>query len=360
MDIKSNRNYGLDFLRILSMLGIIGLHVIDAGGMLSSAMGVNKISAVVIHRMMRCSVDVFAMLSGYLYISRKRISSVAIIKLLVTVAFYCVTITALFLCFAPGWFVTDKFLIVKSLFPPIDGRFWYITSYVFMFFMIPYINTLVNSISEETYKRVLGLQFVLLSCFTTFGVKDYFAIANGYSPFWLIFCYMTGGYIKLYGNIFRFSKLKKAMCLVLNIFIILFLELATKKILHISVYFSYYTSPFIFINALLLLEIFAEINMKRIPVKTVLSLSNAAFGVYIIHSHILVYDNIITDSLGHIGSINPVYWLLTAFSVITAIYILCWVIDVIRSLVFKAVSVDKLSVKLSIMIDKILMWDQEK
>ncbi len=352
----SDRNYSLDILRIVSMLGIIGLHMLNAGGIGSASEGLNFVLARIILRLLYSSVNIFAMLTGYLYISKEKISTNSIIKLLFVVAFYCVLITVLAFFGCRELLIDNKKLIIASLVPPTAGRYWYITSYVLLFFMIPYISVLLKTISKETFEKMIVILFILLSVITTFGLKDYFEINRGYSPFWLIFCYITGAYIKLYGNLFKLSKLKKCIAIAVNIMLILLIEILIKKSVGISASFHEYSSPFIYINSILILEVFTEIKFEKVPRKFVLSLSNASFGVYIIHSHILIYDNLITGRFKWFGNLNPMLWLICFVLVNASIYLLCYACEFFRGYIFKIAHVDKISKKLSDKVDSALGW----
>ena len=352
----SGRNYSLDLLRIISMLGIVGLHMMNVGGMISSGRGVNYVMSKGIVTLLYSSVNIFAMLTGYLYISKEKNTTKSIIKLLLIVFFYCVVITTSAFVFFNKMFISDKRLIVFSLFPALAGRYWYITSYVLMFFMIPYINILLKTINRETFRKLLLILFVLLSVITSFGLKDYFMVNNGYSPFWLIFCYFTGAYIKLYGGFFDFSKPKKCILLIFNIFLALLLEVIFRKFIGISVSFHAYTSPFIYINAILIVQLFCEFRLNKVPKKIVLSLSTSSFGVYIIHSHILIYDNLITHRLEWFGNVNPVLWLVYFVAINVGIYLICHICELVRSLIFRLLHIESFVEIIGNKLDKKIGW----
>ena len=197
----NTRYYGLDLLRVVSMLGIISLHILGNGGVLDSVQGnsLNHFMAYGIEILCMTSVNIFAMMSGFLYIQKpsNKMTSKSIMQLLFLTVFYCVIICIGFRIFRPELFTNWKFYI-RCVFPPICGRYWYIVCYTFLFFMIPYINKLLLSLKKEEYFKFISIIFIFLSVITTIGRYDYFKIFNGYSPFWLIFCYIVGAYINLY------------------------------------------------------------------------------------------------------------------------------------------------------------------
>lgn len=354
------RLYGLDVLRVISMLGIIGLHVLGFGGVLGGASGgINYVTTLFVDILVYASVNIFAMLTGFLNVDKKKYSSASLIKLLLTVAFWCIMITVAFFIIKPEIFMNNKLMLVYGVFPPIAGRYWYITSYVLVFFVMPYLNCMVENLDKKKHATLLGILFVLLSVFTTFGLYEYFKVANGYSPWWLIFCYLIGAYIKKYGNIFGKSKLKKTIILVLNIVALLIFSTLCRKIIGItgSLFYSY-VSPFTVVNSIIILEMFYDVTVKEgVFRKVILSLSAVSFGVYIIHSHILIFDNLITGHFSWVGQLNPILCILSIFGVFAGIYAICWLLEIIRQMLFKVLFIDKLANVIGEKLNKILNWN---
>ena len=64
------RQSSIDFLRIMSMLGIVGVHVLNNGGVVESLdhFSVTGIIIYIIRAICYTSVDLFAMITGYLYV----------------------------------------------------------------------------------------------------------------------------------------------------------------------------------------------------------------------------------------------------------------------------------------------------
>lgn len=206
------RNSGVDLLRILAMCGIIGLHVLNNGGVLENLnVGSFKYYIVLLFTCLcYTSVDIFGIITGWLYSERKSIKNSRIIELWSVVLFYCLVIPSIFYIFnlynIRRLGITE---MIKSYFPILDGRYWYIVCYTFLFFIIPYINLFIDSLTKEKFKKFLVIVFILLSilpniCF----LVDFFKINNGYSPFWLIYLYMLGAYIKKYVDV---KNIKKSM-----------------------------------------------------------------------------------------------------------------------------------------------------
>ncbi|MBE6738556.1 MAG: acyltransferase [Ruminococcaceae bacterium] len=336
--MNSKRIVGLDILRFFSMLGIVGLHVINAGGMLDGNasklnMGISGILLVICYS----SVNIFAMLSGYLYAGRENIKSSNLIKLLISTVFFCAAVTVSFLAFKAIPDNTAK-LTFQGFFPFAAGRYWYLVCYIFLFLMIPYINKLTAYLSQRSFCTMLIILFLLLSVYDTASPVKYFYVGDGYSPVWLIFCYLTGSYVKLHSEVFR--KLSPTLCI--------FLSLVSNAIafgiwfLFKKTAYYHYNSPFTVISAVMLLIGFSKINFQSpFITKVFRSLSDSAFSVYIIHAHMYIMDYLLTGCLNSYLKSNPVIVLCLTLGIIIAVYFAGWLAHIIKQFIFRFARLDK-------------------
>ena len=71
--MKTNRAYGLDLLRILSMMMVLVLHVFSNGSALDHLVPgtANYFVGWLLEAMCFCAVDIFAVMTGYLMVDRK-------------------------------------------------------------------------------------------------------------------------------------------------------------------------------------------------------------------------------------------------------------------------------------------------
>ena len=71
---KVSRNYGIDLLRIISMLGVVFLHVLGHGGILSLDLSPVKFSMVwFIEILAYPAVNCFVLISGYIGYKEEKI-----------------------------------------------------------------------------------------------------------------------------------------------------------------------------------------------------------------------------------------------------------------------------------------------
>ena len=190
MEIKRERNYGIDLFRIISMFMIVMLHVLNHGGFLSLAgLDTFKGSALMsLEVICFCSVNCFALVSGYVGFGSKH-KSKGIINLCLQVLFYCFAFTLVYIL---GKLYLDesisKSFILFSLFPTLFQRYWYFSAYFCLFFFMPLLDFIVEKVSRN-YLRTLGLFIFIVGCFCTMFTTRVFNLNEGYS----LLCATRGG-----------------------------------------------------------------------------------------------------------------------------------------------------------------------
>lgn len=201
---KVSRNYGIDLLRIISMLGVVFLHVLGHGGILSLDLSPVNFSMVwFIEILAYPAVNCFVLISGYIGYKEEKIFPKIknLLNLAFTVAFYSVSLFLIFKFFGPETLGLKE--LVKSFFPIILKNYWFFTAYVGLFLLSPMLNLLV-------YKSNFKHAFVYLVVFSLFSiistVYDSFSFIGGYSVIWFVLIYLLGAIIKKYNFSKLFSK----------------------------------------------------------------------------------------------------------------------------------------------------------
>lgn len=143
-----------------------------------------------------CGVDCFAMLSGYLCVTKikmnyKRIMEIYGIQLFYSILFFLLSI--------PFYSVTQRD-IYRCFLPLTSRQSWYFTSYFGVFFIIPYVNMVLCKLEQEEFKRLLIILFALFLFMPLTSLKliDLFRTSNGYSLIWLLVMYCFGAYQRMY------------------------------------------------------------------------------------------------------------------------------------------------------------------
>jgi len=185
--VTKKRIIGIDLLKFVSMLGIIGLHIINKGGVLYflSPNSYKHYIVLLLLTFLYSSVNIFAIISGYLYVNQKKPKNKNIINLILIMLFYSIGISLVFYLFNFYDVRSQGFRsLIMNTFPFLSGRYWYIISYIFVFFMIPFLNLIISKINKKQFKKILIVLFILLSIIPTLFLNiDLFKTSYSYNPF---------------------------------------------------------------------------------------------------------------------------------------------------------------------------------
>ncbi len=347
VNIKSGRNYGIDLLRILSMFMVVVLHTLGKGGILSAVpkLSVNSEILWFIEILCYCAVNCFLMISGYVAVnSRYKYSS--IISLWLHVIFYTVVITGIFAIITPEKITAD--VIKYAFFPVLTRHYWYFTGYFALFLLMPILNTAMEHLTKGQFKAALVIIFVLFSTLTTVFNKDVFQLDQGYSLIWMMFPYIFGGYFKRFGIPEKLTSVKCFM-LYLASAVLAFIGrfLAVRDVIIFKdISLIEYTSPLILLCSVFLFLAFCQIKTGDRVNKVIAFISPLSFGVYLIHTQKLIWNNLIANRFVSFAEFSTPRLILAVFATAICIFVLCLIIDYIRAQIFKLLKIQKLSAKI--------------
>ena len=339
-------NSGINLFKIFSMFMIVLLHVIGKGGVVYNVVGARFFSSYFLQNMNFCAVNCYALTTGYLMYGKKlRISRIA--ELWFEVLFYSVVISAVMIPLHTELFSAKN--IVFSFFPIVSGKYWYMTSYFFMYLFIPALNCFAEKSEKHIYKIVITCIFVL-STLSYIIREDSFKINNGYSALWLSIMYLLGAYMKKYDI---GKKIRKYTALLLYIisaacsfFFSFYFKFPMKNFLNVNVNYLQYTSPFVILCAVFLFIFFSKLNFKTKSEKFINFITPAALGVYLIHTNPFIFDYIISGIADFLNKENPAFIILGIIGISLAIFIICIVIDLLRIQLFRLIKINALCKRL--------------
>lgn len=344
----SNRNYGIDCLRIVSMIMIVILHLLGQGGIiLSTSPGTFENHVLwLLEACAYCAVNCYALISGYVgYKSKTKLSS--LIKLTFTVLFYTIVTTIALFSFVDRNFSIGSLVRIFIPFGFGNNAYWYFTAYFCLFFLQPYINILINHLDKRLHKKLLVISILLFSVLPFLMNMDLFNTVGGYSVIWLIQLYVIGAYIGKYNAM---VNKKTIFWCVLYLFSVIS-TWGLKTIfdnchnfffdrLYGSENFLTYTSPFVLSASLSLFMIFKKIQFSKFVLKIISFFTPMAFSVYLIHCSPLIWNYVLKYSLAEISGINSIGLIaLTLFGAVL-IWFVCSIIDLIRIYLFKLLKID--------------------
>ena len=280
--MKSERNYGIDLLRLVLMFMVCMLHTLGQGGILRACEpGTAKYGVFWFMEILAyCAVDGFAIISGYTAVDKPR-KFEKLADMWFQVFFYSFIVTVILTAAGlnPGWSVKE---LVKCALPVTFGTFWYFTAFFALFFAIPILNRFIFSVDEKTAKTAFVLLVVLFSCMEVLGGT--FKTQSGYSALWLMVLYCIGALAKR-GKIF---EQKKSAALIAIWAACILVTWCVRGFLG-SDRLTSYVSPTILGSGLIMVVLFSRLR----PTGAVISkLSPLAFGIYLFQLSPVIWKNL--------------------------------------------------------------------
>lgn len=337
------RRVGIECLRIISMLCIVGNHFLLFTKALNNVtpFTVNYYLVWLLEAMGYVGVDCFVLISGYFLIQSK-FSLKKIVALIVEVLFYSIIIlVVLSLLKINTYSYVD---VLKSMMPISTRQYWFITDYIALYFLSPFLNCGLNNLEKKKYQCLICCLIFFFSIWDIFPGEE-LVTQHGYSLYWLIVLYCIGAYIRVYGGVL---KSKKGMTFLYVICIALMwgskivIALMGKKIPQLDVYstiFYCHSSIFVLGAAIALFMIFKDINIRNYRLKKIaLKVSASTFGVYLIHMNINL-ANVYWKRINSYIDVNNLSLFIWYIILTLMIYILCTIIDMARGVIVNQIKI---------------------
>lgn len=349
------RNYGIDLLRIVAMVFVIVLHLTGVGGICgAAALGTRQFYISQLFRIATfCAVNCYALISGYVGWSRSpKLSS--LLSLWLKVVAFCVAITVFTQLRDPA--AVELADLWKAFTPVAEGKYWYFNAYIGLFFFVPLLSHGLRHISgREALLTFVGLSLLVIALPHT-RIRDTFQLGSGYSTLWLILMYLLGGlmgrfeipaklpalvWAGLYLLAVAMSYVPRMGMLAANP------ELWTPANQNLSMQ---YTNPSVVLAAVALVGLFARFTLPQWGIRLTKALSPHAFGVYLLHTHTLIFSTAIGGRFAHLGTARTLKMLVVLFGATAVIFLAGIAADWLISQIFRLLRVDKLLKKIDTLI----------
>ena len=351
------RNYGIDLLRLVAMYMVVILHVLGNGGVLSATSGLKNSVAWLLEIAAYCAVNCYAIISGYVCYSdqNKEYHYEKILHFWLQVIVYSLGITLI-----AFWVRPEKVsigLIIRSTFPIASKQYWYVSAYVGLFFIIPWLNKLIRSCNKKEISRLIFIISTVFIIYMTFAnifsvdsanakIGDAFSFENGYSFSWLTILYVVGAWMKKCDIPHKMKNRDLFIGMGSNI-LITWLFLILNLPAGFSKLFINYTSITIVYSAFALVAIFSKIQLRTMGSRVVSFFAPAAFGVYLIHVHPILW-NVMTNKFIWIVELRG--WIIPGVvcGIAFGIFAICIFIEKIRLILFDLLRINQLVDKIAI------------
>lgn len=322
--ITGIRDSNFELLRILCMVMIIMQHFGFWGEFdISGEITTNTVILQSIVNAGKIGVNCFMMITGY-YCAFGTFKPSKITNLVAKVWFYTWGIAIIL--FSTGVGIRSIENIVKSVFPICSGAFWFITIYLIVYVLSPYINQIIRNVDKEKYKALLMFLFIIWSVIPSFVNPGWEFTNTG----WMIYMYLLGAYFRKFPEVWENCRVKPVLFFTGAYAVLMYLTFLWDDKVEAVVYHQSlaqkHTIPIV-ICSVALFVLFKNINIgQRIVINKIAA---STFGVYLIHENPVLNDLLWTEWLKvntYFGSENFGWY---ALGTIVLVYVVCTLIDVL-------------------------------
>lgn len=282
----------MDLLRIVSMLLIIFLHSIDHSGVLENAENCGMPMYFYVrltYAMCMVCVNIYVMLSGYFMIHSKfRLHK--LVTLWMEAVFYGFILKLIFMVSGRDGFSLVS--LASCFFPIFTGRYWFLTIYVGMYLVSPFLNILINAMNKKQHTVLNLCLMVLFSAWISVhpnmkGMNS----GGGWGLAWFAVMYITAAWFRKYyvpnGKPWKYIAVYFTVPAAIALLQCVFCWGRSGGIVRavISNWFRYDSVP-VYIMTLSLFAAFLNIQIRSEKLsRTIAAISPLTFGVYLIHAH---------------------------------------------------------------------------
>ncbi len=340
MEKRASRKTGPELLRIVAMAMIVTLHYLDKGGILPAWKGEQILTlpegeALWLEALCQPAVNAFVLLTGYFGLTFGKKYYSRLFGLWGMTLFYSLAIGL------PGLFLTgtaDLYSLLECLLPVLTNRYWFITAYLLLMLIAPFLEEGIMVLSRRDYRFLLGIMLVLFC-----GAKSLLPILRlplddqGYSVLWFLVLYLLGRYFGRFGLPFGRGKLLPFLfwlgagssTLLLTI-IFRGVALSTGRLAEVTDYAYCYNHLFCLLSSVGLLTFFVRLELSPAMLRrAVIHIAPLTLGVYLIHEHPLLRyrwpEWFHTQSFAE-NPLWPLHWLVT----VTVVYGFCLALEYVR------------------------------
>ena len=344
----NKRNSSIELLRIIMMLQVIFLHVCTYGGYYKQALalgGGHTLFFWIIWLLSRCPVYMFIIIMGY-FMSESDVSTQRkrILKVYIPMWTYAVGISlAVFLTKSVEMGKRDY---VRAFFPALSRTWYFMTLYLILLVLSPYLNKLIHAMTKKEFLGLLGILFFIFSIWNlaahmkpfdaVIGSEKVFETEEGKSLYDFIFMYFLGAFLRRYE--FRKKGALPSWRNWMNLIVFLLLGFLDTALLYVFPEFrsviGYNDNPLVVLQCIFLFRFFSNIEFHS---RFINVLGGCNLGIYMLHEHPLL-RKLIWNQRIHMNTpefYGSSIYILKILAIILGIYSVCCIIEWLRQQIMR-------------------------
>lgn len=343
MPEKQPRNLGIDLLRLLSMYGIVLLHVLGDSALGAPWMSRSYLAAWALETLALSAVNLFGLISGYVGVDAGN-NPKRLLRLWLQVLFTSLVITVVMGLWRPDLVSLSPSTLLRACFPFTSGTYWYVTAYAGVLLFQPFLNGALEHTDGKTQRTFLFSVLLFFGVLPLLLNNNPYGLQNGYSMIWLIILYLLGGILRRQEIPARLGRARSALLF----FGGAALALGGKLLVEALGFwrtgtpgnagaYTAFPSPALVLAAIGGVCFFAATPAKGIPGKLTAFFAPAALGVYLWHVHPLTWYHVFSPLLPKMSSWGWRRLTVTALGCGALIFLLCLFLEKLRKLLFGTV-----------------------
>ena len=318
MQTKVVRNSNLELLRILCMLFIVAHHFGVHGQYVATEMpAFNQFIVTLLSAGGKLGVNIYVLISGY-FLIKSDFKPRRIISTLGLTFFYSITIYLALLIFVSDFSFSFSNLW-QSIFVIFHDSYWFVTCYLVMILLSPFINKLINTLKEKEHLILIAILLLMQTSFL--GSRSYIVLSGSG---WFVTLYIISAYIRLYPKKMLENRLISGVSSIVFCTILGLWKSSTGM-----------TNIICLLASISLFCFFNKLKIKKS--RAINLIASTTFGIYLIHDNQFIRHylwNVWLNCPFHSTLDN--FWLFSAIAVIT-VFVGCSIIELVRIILTKPI-----------------------
>lgn len=183
------RDSNIELLRIVSMMLIILFHFSVHGPWPADGVLAADVAVGVLAFGGKLGVNCFVLITGY-FMTRSSVRMASVARVVLETWFYSWGLLILFAAAQPE--LVTQARLEKAVLPLVSGEYWFITNFVALMVVSPFLNLLFDRLSRRGKSRLAAIGFVTISVLPTLTTFN----PLGSDLLWFFYLYLMGGWIR--------------------------------------------------------------------------------------------------------------------------------------------------------------------
>ena len=183
------RDSNIELLRIVSMMLIILFHFSVHGPWPADGVLAADVAVGVLAFGGKLGVNCFVLITGY-FMTRSSVRVASVARVVLETWFYSWGLLILFAVAQPE--LVTQARLEKAVLPLVSGEYWFVTNFVVLMVVSPFLNLLFDRLSRRGKSRLAAIGFVTISVLPTLTTFN----PLGSDLLWFFYLYLLGGWIR--------------------------------------------------------------------------------------------------------------------------------------------------------------------